>query len=198
MDRFVRIKGVSKDKNITEKEKGLRIKYKPQCIQDLCYTDTFKNTLEFYTNIAHFKLLLYGANGSGKSSIVQCIVNELKKKEDYDVLFIHGLEDIIFSKFQQLLHSFCNYSYNKRLIVIDDIEYLAENFQLYLKDFLERYQDINTIFTLKDKHKLIENLHSRMYVIPIIEPEHYKLFTMIQCICKKRIFTLQTTRLSIF
>lgn len=184
MDRFVRIKGNPEKKTKFNDEKDLRMKYKPEFIKDLCYTDAFKNTLNFYTNVCHFKLLLYGDCGSGKSSIIQCFVNDLNKKDDYDVMFIHGLEDIIFLKFQQMLHSFCNYSYKKRLIVIDDIEYLTENFQLYLKDFLERHQDINVLFTIKDKHKLIENLQCRLNVIQIIAPEKYKLLVMVQNICK--------------
>jgi DNA polymerase III delta prime subunit len=184
MDRFVCIKDKQEQKTKFNDDTELRIKYKPKFIQDLCYTDAFKNTLYFYTKICNFKLLLYGDCGSGKSSIIQCFVNNLKKKEDYDVMFIHGLEDSIFSKFQQTLQSFCNYSYKKRLIVIDDVEYLAENFQFYLKDFLERYPDINVLFTVKDKYKLIGSLQNRLNVIQIIAPEKYKLLVMVRNICK--------------
>lgn len=52
MDRFVCIKDKQEQKTKFNDDTELRIKYKPKFIQDLCYTDAFKNTSYFlYKNL---------------------------------------------------------------------------------------------------------------------------------------------------
>lgn len=182
------------EKSIKNTEQMIKYKYKPHTLSDLCYDDDFINELQYYKNINEFKLIFCGPSHSGKSSLIDCFLNYINKDGNFELLHIYGLEDMVFSKFQQMVHSFCNYSFHKKkIIIIDDIDFLSENFQLYLKDVIENtfYQNVNIVVSIKDQYKIIQALHSRMRLIHIKKYNNIKLNRLLNTILNQENIELE-------
>lgn len=176
------------EKSTKNTEQMIKYKYKPKILNDLCYDDDFINELQYYKNLDEFKLILCGPSHSGKTTLIECFLNVINANGEFDVLHLYGLEDMIFNKFQQTVHSFCHYSFRKKkIIVIDDIDFLNENFQLYLKDVIESiaYQNVNIIISIKDQYKILQALRSRMQLIQVTRYDQQKLKKLLTNVLNK-------------
>lgn len=134
-------------------------KYKPLYFENIEYL----NIIDLLKNIKDNKLLfplriiLKGGSGSGKTSILRVLKNELTNFTIYDIDKYILLRKYILKQ-------------EKILIIIDDIDQLSNKTQQNLKKCLDNNNNINLISTCLNTNKIIESIISRHLVVTINYP----------------------------
>lgn len=146
----------------------VRAIFKPVTIDDLCISNKFKHYLKNVIKNNSFHILFYGNKDCGKTSILNCILNEyyknVKDKNEY-IMKIQGLCEHSMSILKPDIISFCMYpvSDKKRTLVVDDIDLLNSNgYDIILKCLNVYKANINIIITCVDKYKLSDQILSRL------------------------------------
>lgn len=152
----------------------VRTFFQPTSIVDLCISNQLKSYLNYIVHTDHFHVLFYGDKDSGKTSILNCILNEyyhdVEHKEEY-IMKIQGLCEHSMTILKSDILSFCKFpvSIKKRTIVVDDIDLLNSNgYDIILKCLDYHKTNINMIITCVDKYKLCDQILSRLNLIQCI------------------------------
>jgi len=146
----------------------VRTTFKPKLIDDLCISYKFKHYLKNVIKNNSFHILFYGDKDCGKTSILNCILNEyyanINNKNEY-IMKIQGLCEHSMSILKNDIISFCMYpvSKKKRTLVVEDIDLLNSNgYDIILKCLNVYKANINIIITCVDKYKLSYQIMSRL------------------------------------
>lgn len=149
----------------------VRTIFKPTTIDDLCISHQFKQYLKKFIRNNSFHILFYGSKDTGKTSILNCMLNEyytdIYDKNEY-IMKIQGLCEHSMSILKTDIMSFCMYptSNKKRTLVVDDIDLLNSNgYDIILKCLNLYKNNINIIITCVDKYKLCDQILSRLILI---------------------------------
>ena len=109
-------------------------KYKPSTINDLELDDSLKNLLKLIININELNLLIVGSTGSGKSSLINIIINMYFKDnndiKNKNILYINNLNEQGI-QYLETSKNFCQTTKDKikKIVVIDDIDLINEQSQ---------------------------------------------------------------------
>lgn len=140
--------------------------YRPQTIEDCILPERMKKPFQEYVNQKNIpNLLLSGGPGVGKTTVAKAMCKEV----GCDYLVLNGSDengvDTIRVKVRNYATSM-SLSGGKKVIIIDEADYLTPNAQAILRNAIEEYSiNCSFIFTCNYKTKIIEPLHSRCAVI---------------------------------
>jgi len=143
-------------------------RYRPQKIKDCVLPESIKSVMQQYVDEAEIPhLLLAGTQGTGKTTIAKALCNEIGC--DY-ILINASLEngiDIIRTKIAQYASSVSmSGSDLKKVIILDEADYLTPNAQSSLRGFMEQFSsNCRFILTCNMKNRIIKPLHSRCAVV---------------------------------
>lgn len=154
-----------------DKYNSVRQYFKPKKIKDLCVSYPIQQHLIKNIHKNTFHMLLYGDKDTGKTSMLNCILNEYYTQYLNDeVMFIQGLKEHSLTVIKQNIYSFCLFplgNKKKRTIVIDDIDLLNANGYDIILYCMDNYRDsINILISCTDKYKLSNQLLTRFEIIP--------------------------------
>jgi DNA polymerase III delta prime subunit len=165
-------------------------KYEPQVLKDF---DHDKKTLDFIKamiEINNLNMLLLGSSGTGKTVLLNAIVNEYYNgtiNKD-NILYINNLNEQGISYYRNEMKIFCQSSSliknKKKLIIIDDLDTINEQGQQVFRSTLDKYSNnVHCIASCSNMLKVIDSIQSRMNIIKIIPLHSDKLSNIIQHIC---------------
>jgi len=153
-------------------------KYKPSCIEEYIYDDNIKNSLNTMININEMSFILYGVNGCGKTSLLNCIIQqyyENSTKINENILYINNITDQGINYFRTDVKLFCQSNstipHKKKLILFDDFDQINDQSQQVFRNYIDKYNDkIGFIITTSNLHKIINSIQSRFLVINLTKP----------------------------
>ena len=141
-------------------------KYRPQTVAECILPERMKVPFQEYVNKKEIPtLMLTGGPGVGKTTVAKAMCNEV----GCDYMVLNGSDengvDIIRFKVKNYASSM-SFSGGRKVIIIDEADYLSHNAQATLRNAIEEFEiNCSFIFTCNYKSKLMEALHSRSAVI---------------------------------
>lgn len=141
-------------------------KHRPQTVAECILPERMKVPFQEYVNKKEIPtLMLTGGPGVGKTTVAKAMCNEV----GCDYMVLNGSDengvDIIRFKVKNYASSM-SFSGGRKVIIIDEADYLSHNAQATLRNAIEEFEiNCSFIFTCNYKSKLMEALHSRSAVI---------------------------------
>ena len=174
-------------------KESLLCKYYPKIFSDYIADNDFIESIKFLINNNDFNILIVGDNCSGKSALINCIINYYYNTHDCNfnnnknILIINQLKEQGISYYRNELKNFCetitNYK-KKKILVIDDIEFINEQSQCIFNFYIEKYyKNINIIASSKNIQKVINPLLSRLLIIKLNNVNNDLIKKILEKIC---------------
>jgi DNA polymerase III subunit gamma/tau len=159
-------------------------KYSPKYILDLPYKTEFVNTLKNFINIKHLYLLLINNDAYIKSTIIQCILNELKIPKE-DILYLSNIKDPGITNLRYEIKQFCqtpSITREKKIIILDEINTYSETVQKIFVNYIDKFsKNLFFIATTTSLYSVDDILNTRLF--PLNIPSIENIF--IKNSCKK-------------
>ena len=167
-------------------------KYRPETLKDFEMDTKLINLLYTFINIDTLNILLVGDYGSGKTSLINCIIKEyyLDTYDPINILTINSLKDQGISYYRYEVKTFCQTIcsvYNKKkIIVLDDIDTINEQSQQVFRNCIDKHSNnVHFIASCSNTQKVIDSLQSRTIIIKIKSLEPHNLEKILLNICAK-------------
>lgn len=141
-------------------------KYRPHKIEDCILPESIKSTFQEYVNRKEIpNLLLTGSAGVGKTTIAKALCEEV----GCDYIVINGSEETGVDNIRVKVKNYASsmsLSGGRKVIIIDEADYLSPNAQAALRGSIEETAaNCSFIFTCNFKNRIMEAIHSRCSVI---------------------------------
>lgn len=124
--------------------------------------DDYKSEIiENITKIENKNILISGKSGYGKTHLKNILVEKIKKENKFIKVIYLNLEDDL-KKTKETSTYMINMLKlsQKKLFIIDNLEKLEINEQIYIKSLIKNYKNLNFLIFLNETSSLIENFHS--------------------------------------
>ena len=165
-------------------------KYKPTKIDDFAMSDDSNKLLNNMVCSDKLNLLFVGESGVGKTSMINVIIDQYyanypKTKYIDDILYITPLKDQGIHYYRNDVKLFCQASSNikgkKKIIVLDDIDYMNDQNQQIFKNCIEKYsQHVQFIITCVNLQRVIDGIQSRFLIWNINKPTHHNISSIVK------------------
>lgn len=173
-------------------EQPLLYKYRPNNLENLNIKKELLNLINNLIENNSINLLFIGDSDSGKSTIINKIIEKYYSKEinDENVLIINPLKEQGISFYRYELKTFCqslcNIPNKKKTIIFDDLDYINEQSQAVFRNCIDKYsKNINFIASCKNIQKIIDTIQSRLLLIKLEPPSKLQLVTTLEEITYK-------------
>lgn len=182
----------------------LLIKYNPTKLDDFNIDNFTKDLINTYIKHDKILFLIQGNNYSGKSSLINVILNiyyNYSKKEINDnTIYINLLKEQGINYYRNEIKNYCQiYNFNnkiKKTIILDDLDILNEQCQQIFSTLINKYEDINFIISCNDIQKIKSNIIHKFEVIKIdIITNEYLLKLLNNILFNENISLCENTKL---
>ena len=165
-------------------------KYRPKKLKDFEMSNTIIELLETLIDSDILNILLVGNSGSGKSSLINCIIKSYYN-DNYsseNILTINSLKDQGISYYRSDVKTFCQtmctIPNRKKIVILDDIDYINEQSQQVFRNCIDKYsKNVCFIASCSNIQKVIDSYQSRVLIIKIKPVEILYLNKIINKIC---------------
>jgi len=154
------------------------VKYQPSKISDFQQMDPiFKTTLESLIKIDSLNILITGAPGVGKTSVINAVVREYygDAYNDENILVLNSLKEQgiqyyrndlkVFSQTNSLVKN------KKKIILLDDVDLINEQSQQVFRNCMDKYShNVHFIMSCTNLQKVIDSLQSRHLILHVSMP----------------------------
>lgn len=150
-------------------------KYKPKCFLDFEIDTDIVDILKTLVSMNNLNLLFVGDSGSGKTSLIQVLVNEyygnISKYED-NILEINSLKEQGIQYYRSEVKTFCQTKCSipnkKKIVILDDIDNINEQSQQVFRNCIDKYNNnVHFISSCTNIQKVIDSLQSRKIIIKL-------------------------------
>jgi DNA polymerase III delta prime subunit len=173
-----------------EIEKKLFVyKFQPIYFCDYEIDNEIIHTLKTLINMNAVNILLIGDMSSGKTSMLNTIINEYyvgysHKEYEENILYINSLKEQGINYYRTDVKTFCqtcsNIKNKKKFLVLDDIDVINEQNQQVFRNYIDKYShNVHFISSCNNIQKVIESLQSRFTIIKIKQLNREKLVNLI-------------------
>ena len=187
MDKTLSLENKCKKIINLNKDTTFTIKYQPQFLSDIIDYKYIINIFEkLITNKSFTHILLYGPPGSGKTSIIQTIINELFT--DYlNYLIINASEKRGVDVIRTIIYSFITSNTingNKlKLIILDEVDNLTQDAQIILKSIINENNNVKFIFICNYENKIDISIKSNCLYLKMSKMSTISLINRCNEIC---------------
>jgi DNA polymerase III delta prime subunit len=165
-------------------------KFQPIFFNDYEINEELIETLQTLIDMNNINLLLVGDISTGKTSLLNTIINEYYKgylTKDYkeNILYINSLKEQGINYYRSDVKTFCqtccSIKNKKKFIVLDDIDLINEQSQQVFRSYIDKYShNVHFISSCNNIQKVIESLQSRFTIIKINSLNKEKLMNLIK------------------
>lgn len=177
--------------NLINMDSSFIVKYSPKTISDIKSDENFKKMLHTLLNIDILTVIFIGDSGSGKTTIINLLIEKYYGDEDYkdEVLYINNLKDQGINYYRTNVKNFCQTKSSipnkKKFVVLDDLDMINEQSQQVFRICIDQYKDnVHFICSCKNIQKIIDTMQSRMFTIKIKNPKDSMLREIMNNIVK--------------
>jgi DNA polymerase III delta prime subunit len=140
--------------------------YRPKTVEDCILPERLKIPFREYVASKNIpNMMLTGSAGVGKTTVAKALCEEV----GCDYMVINGSSNNGVDMVRNTVVGYAStvsLSGGRKVIIIDEADYLTDNAQAAFRNFIEEFSNNCTfIFTCNFKEKIIEPLHSRCAVI---------------------------------
>jgi DNA polymerase III delta prime subunit len=171
-------------------------KYYPRKISDMVLSDEFRNQLNSLVkntqnNISN--LLFVGDIGTGKTTIMNCLVREIYNNSENLSNYVFNATRLVDRKpqsFCDMIDFFCrakienNIMHLNKMILFDDIDRLSDKLQNIIVSLMEKFHNVLYVFTCSNMSDVINLIQSRTLILTIHKPTLMCLVPYLERICK--------------
>ena len=175
-------------------EQSLLYKYQPKELNEFVFNDNFKLLLKTLIKMDSLNILFIGDAGSGKTSIINSIINEYYKNLSIsdiqsNILSINSLKEQGISYYRTEVKTFCQTTSSiigkKKILILDDVDIINEQSQQVFRNCIDKYsENVHFIASCINSHKVIESLQSRINILKIKSFHNEELHKIMNKICK--------------
>jgi len=161
-------------------------KYRPKTLSEFIFSKSLRNKFKQQL-LNHSNIIITGPVGSGKTTIINCLANDLFKNDDTkDIIRIslNNENDTII----QSIQTFCkikhisNYPY--KICIIDDIDNVNDKIQNQISLLMNDYQyNIRFFFTCQSIVNIIQQIQNKTLIIAITYIPFNYMIQYIEAIC---------------
>lgn len=170
----------------------LTTKYQPQKLSDFKINNDSIPLIQSLISMETLNVLLVGDRGTGKSVLIQSIVNDYYGSDSYNnnILTITTLKDQGISYYRTEVKTFCQTASivpgKKKILVLDDLDSINEQSQQVFRNCMDKYgQNILFIASCTNTQKIIDSIQSRMTLIKLKVFTNEQLDNIAKTICLK-------------
>lgn len=176
-------------------------KYKPKIIDDFIIHQQLKKLLKLYISSGNIKLLFVGNSGTGKTTIINTIINSYYSDSQYNikknVMYIDNLKEQSIHDFRKNIRTFCTtfctIPYKKKFIIIDDIDLIDESTQQIIRSNIDKFDNkINFIVSCSEIQNVIDNIQSRTNIIKLTLNTNIQLTEFFEFIREKESISIDS------
>ena len=164
-------------------------KYKPTTLKDFITDDNTRQLMNIFIDIDSLNLLIIGDTGTGKSTLIDVLINEYYKSSynKENIMYINLLKEQGIHHFRQNIKTFCQTTNNiqqKKIVVIDNIDQINDQSQQIIRNNIDKYSHkTNFILSCSNIQKVLDNLQSRVNIIKLHSISKKQLFEYAQQMC---------------
>lgn len=137
--------------------------YLPQTLED--YDCEIINNIK---KIENKNMIISGKSGYGKTHLKNLIIERIKEKNKFIKIIEMNLEDDLKKTKDISLYMINMLKISqKKLFVIDNLDKLEINQQIYIKSLIKNYKNLNFLIFLDETSSLIENFHSLFIIFKL-------------------------------
>ena len=134
----------------------------------------------------NLKILLVGEKETGKTTLIKKIKEHTAKTDNTKILTIKNYNDISISYFRNEVRQFCQTNKNvKKIIIIDDIDYIKDSSQHILCCLINKYENINFVLSCKNVRKVNDNIMNKCIIINLHKLNREQLLELTNNVIKK-------------
>lgn len=154
---------------------------------DFIISNKKQNYITTLIKQSKLKILLHGGVETGKTTLINSIIdNFFSTKDEYTIFRIEQYNDIGINYFRQDVKYFCKHNTKKKkVIIIDNLDFIKESSQHILKNIIETYPKIQYIFSCGNIRKVYESIVSKLYIIQLDILDKYEIKMIIDNYCSQ-------------
>jgi len=165
-------------------------KYRPKELVDFEMSSTIINLLKTLIDTELLNILLVGNSGSGKTSIINCIITSYYNNnyDPHNILTINSLKDQGIAYYRSDVKTFCqtmsSIPNKKKILVLDDFDNINEQSQQVFRNYIDKYsKNVFFLASCSNTQKVLDSFQSRVFIIKIKPLEPLYLINIINKIC---------------
>jgi len=155
-------------------ELSLIYKYQPKYLKNCISDNNILHLINTLINLDNLNILLVGDSGTGKTTIINAIINEYydNKIDKNNILFINSLKEQGISYYRNEVKNFCQTTSvirgKKKIIVLDDIDTINEQSQQVFRNCIDKYShNVHFLCSCINIQKVLDSLQSRTNLIKL-------------------------------
>lgn len=170
-------------------------KYYPETIDDCYVNKNIKTKIKkLIDNNTLQNIIIYGNSNTCKTTFVNVILNtyykNISNKQDY-YFYINPLIDKNIKNISKIISLFCNTSIHnyqskyKKIVIIDDANYIHHKIQHQISTFLLRYPNVIFIIVSNNIIDIIDKIQSNCLILYLEKLMKNEYINYIKLICNK-------------
>tara|TARA_Y100000389_G_C17393514_1_gene481253 strand:+ start:349 stop:1344 length:996 start_codon:yes stop_codon:yes gene_type:complete len=182
-------------------------KYTPHYLRDFQFSAQFLDAMQNMLTLDFLNILFIGNIGTGKTSIINAIINEYyfpihkdnsklsdsklsDSNMDTNVLYINNLNEQGISYYRSEVKTFCQTACSipnkKKILVIDDLDMVNIQSQQVFRNCIDSYgANIHCIASCTNTQKVINSIQSRTTVVRLYPLSSEAQMRIVNHICEK-------------